>query len=74
MNPAVIQQIKSMMSAVQAAQNPVTALNQMMASNPQLQAALTLIQQNGGDARAAFFAYAKQNGIDPQQVLNALRQ
>lgn len=32
------------------------------------------IGQHGNDAQAAFYSYAKENGIDPSQVDNALNQ
>ena len=65
--------IRQMMSAVQAAQNPSAALQQMAGSNPQLQQALQLVQQSNGDAKAAFMKLAQDNGIDPQQILGMLK-
>lgn len=64
--------IKQMMGMVQAAQNPALALQQMAGNNPQLQQALQLVQQAGGDPKAAFEKLAKDNGIDPQQILSML--
>ena len=65
--------IRQMMNAVQAAQNPSAALQQMAGNNPQLQQALQLVQQSNGDAKAAFMKLAQSNGIDPQQILGMLK-
>ena len=45
----------------------------MMANNPQAANAMNLIQTYGGDAKAAFYALAKQKGVDPEQFLRALQ-
>lgn len=66
-------QIKQMMSMVQAAQNPQAMLNQMMQNNPQMQQAMKLINQHGGDAQKAFYALAQEKGIDPQEILKMLK-
>ena len=66
-------QIKQMMSMVQSAQNPQAMLNQMMQNNPQMQQAMKLINQHGGDAQKAFYALAQERGIDPQEILKMLK-
>lgn len=65
--------LKQMMNAVQSAQNPALALQQMAGNNPQLQQAMQLVQQSGGNAQAAFEKLARENGIDPQQILGMLK-
>ena len=55
------------------AQNPTLFLNQLIMSNPQFAQVFDYIKQNGGNPQTAFYNYAKQAGIDPQMVLNALR-
>ena len=72
MNPQ-IQQIKQMMNRLRAMQNPQDAFLQMAANNPLLQQAILFVKNNGGDAQTAFYNYAKQMGVDPQEVLNMLR-
>lgn len=50
-------------------------LQMMAANNPKLQNALQLVQQYGnGDPRAAFYAYAQQMGMNPQQALEQAKQ
>ena len=65
--------IKQMMAAVRSAGDPNAMLQQMMATNPQMQKVQQIIQQNGGDARTAFYAVAQQQGVDPEQILAMLR-
>ncbi len=65
--------LKGMMQIFQAANNPQALIQQMMANNPHSADVMNLIQQHGGDARAAFYAAAKQRGIDPEAFLAQLR-
>ena len=62
-----------MMNAVQMAGNPAAALQQIASNNPLMKQALTLVQQNGGDAQSAFEKLAKENGIDPAQIMSMLK-
>ena len=55
---------------VKAAQNPQAAIGQLTQSNPQMQQVMQYVHQNGGDARAAFYALAKQKGVDPNQIIS----
>lgn len=47
------------MRTVKMSQNPQYALNQLIASNPQLQQAMLFIKQNGGNGEQAFYTLAK---------------
>ena len=80
MNPMVaalmsnrLGQVRQLMQTVQMAQNPALALQQMAGQNPQLQQALQLVQQSGGDPQAAFQKLCQEKGIDPNQILSMLR-
>ncbi len=64
--------IKQMMQTVRAAQNPALMLQQMAQQNPQLQQALQLVQQSGGNPQAAFEKLAREKGLDPQQIMGML--
>lgn len=59
-----------MFNAVKASSNPNQAMQQMLSSNPQFQNVMGYINQNGGDARTAFYNMAAQMGVDPNTVLN----
>ena len=65
--------VRQMMQAVQFAGNPAAALQQMASNNPMMKQALTLVQQNGGDAQSAFERLARENGIDPNQIMSMLK-
>lgn len=64
--------LRQMMGAVRAAQNPMAALQQMAGNNPQIQQALQLVQQSGGDPQVALNKLCQERGIDPQQILSML--
>ena len=83
--PAILQQlgrnnmiqtagkIKQMMNMVRSAQDPQAALNMMAMNNPQLKQVMDIVQQYGGDSMAAFKALAKENDMDPDEILNMLK-
>ena len=55
------------------AQNPIAALNQMAMQNPNVKQAMDFVNQNGGDAKKAFYALAEQNGVNPNDILSMLK-
>ena len=71
-NPAT-GKIKQMMGMVRAAQNPQAMMNQLMMNNPQLKQAMDIVNQYNGDANKAFQELARQNGINPQEIMDMLR-
>ena len=72
-NSPQMQQIKNLMNTVRAAKDPQFALNQLMSNNPRLQQAMLLVQTMGGNPEQAFYTYAKQMGVDPNEVLNTIK-
>lgn len=64
--------IKQAMNAVRSAGNPQAMMSQMMQNNPQYSQAMKLVQEAGGDARAAFYTLAQQQGVDPNEILKML--
>lgn len=62
-----------MIGMARAAKDPMAAVNQMAVNNPQMQQVMQIIQQNGGNAKAAFYNMAQQRGVDPNEILNQLR-
>lgn len=62
-------QIKNLMNMARAMQSPQAAIQQI----PQLKQAMDFVQQTGGDPKKAFYALAKQRGIDPESILSQLR-
>lgn len=65
--------VKQMMNALRSAGNPQFALQQMASGNPAVKQALDLVNQNGGDAKAAFYNLAQQYGIDPESIMGMLK-
>lgn len=62
-----------MYNQVRHSQNPEQAMQMLFANNPQYQNVMNYIQQNGGDARSAFYNMAAQKGVDPNSILSKLR-
>lgn len=56
--------------AIKNAGNPQAMLQQALKNNPQIAQAM---QNANGDPKAAFYALAKQKGIDPNEILNAIK-
>ena len=50
--------------------NPQGVLNQLMQNNPQVRQVMALAN---GDPKTAFYSLAKQNGVDPNSILNMLK-
>ena len=68
-----IQQIKNMMSMVQMSANPQMALQNIVNQNPNLQNILNLANSNGTNLQQVFYNMAKQKGVNPEDIINALR-
>lgn len=68
-----LDQIKQMAQFVKAAQNPELALQQVIKNNPQVAQLYDMISKSGKSPEELFYYLAKQKGVDPNQILNALR-
>lgn len=64
--------IASAFRMLQAASNPMAYLKSLY-SDSQIGQVMNVVQQNGGDAKQAFYNLAKQKGVDPNDILNQLR-
>ncbi len=60
----------NLMQTIKNSPNPNLAMQNMLSSNPNFQNVVNYINQNGGDARSAFYNMAAQKGIDPNSILN----
>lgn len=65
--------IQSMINLVRGSANPDLAMQTLMQTNPQMQGVMNYIQQNGGDARTAFYNLAAQRGVNPNDIINSLK-
>lgn len=68
----LVTQVKGMMQRVQGAKDPKQAMLQMIGSNPQASAIWRLINA-GGDYRSVALQMARERGIDPQALEEALK-
>ena len=68
-----LNQIKQYINLFKNAGNPQVLLQNMIQSNPQVRQVMQFVQQNGGDAKAAFYKLAQEKGVNPDQILNMLK-
>ena len=61
--------VLQMMQQIKSMGNPQMMLQQM----PQYKGVMDYVNANGGDAEKAFYAKAKEMGIDPDMVIQAMR-
>lgn len=50
--------------------NPQAFVQNMINQNPQVK---QILDQNGGDAKTAFYKLAEQKGIDPNQIIDLFK-
>lgn len=62
-----------MYNKIRGLSNPQTAINTMAQQNPALKKALDYVNNNGGDYEKAFFQLASDMGVNPQDIINALK-
>ena len=60
-------------SLINMMSGPRAMLNQMIMQNPQMKQTIDYINANGGDPKAAFYKLADEMGVDPEEVLKAVR-
>lgn len=58
------------MAQAMQSQNPAAIIAQ---TDPRMEKVMTYIKQMGGDPGQAFYALAKQKGVDPNEVLSMVR-
>ena len=72
LNMAAIGQIKQMMNMMKGASNPQAMLMQMAQQNPQLSNIMQFCK-SGGNPEALFRQKAQQMGLNPDDIINALK-
>ena len=58
---------------VRSAGNPQAMLQQVLTTNPNYSKLQSVLQENGGDAQKAFYAMAEKLGVDPNEIISALK-
>lgn len=71
-NPQLAQ-LQRIIKTVKSARNPQAMINQMLQSNPQYNQIMDFVNRNGGNLENAFYAMAKQKGVNPNDILNLLK-
>lgn len=62
-----------MYDKIRGVSNPQYAINEMMKQNPAMKQVMEYVNSTGGDYEKAFFKLANEMGVNPQDILNALR-
>lgn len=65
--------IKEMVNLIKSSKDPQSMIQSMINQNPQMKQVMDLVNQNGGDAKKAFYDMAKQKGVNPDDVLNMFK-
>ena len=77
MNPIINQLMGNnflgLFKALKTAQNPNAMFQNMVQTNPQLQQVMNFINQNGGNAKQLFYQQAQQKSVDPNIIINNLK-
>lgn len=61
--------VLQMMQQIKSIGNPQMMIQQM----PQYKQVMDYVEQNGGDAKSAFYKMAGEMGIDPDEIVKAMR-
>ena len=63
-----------MIQTFKNSQNPQQMMQSVIMSNPKMKDISQLVSAMGGDPKAAFYAAAKQKGVDPNVILGIINQ
>ena len=64
--------IQQLIQTIKNCGNPQQMMQSMIQNNPQL-GIVNLLQENGGNAKQAFYALAQQKGVNPDDILNMIK-
>ena len=73
-NQGYMSSLRNMMNIVQSSGNPGQMLQTIMSQNPKIKEVMGLVQSNGGDWQKTFLQLARERGVNPNDVLNQLKQ
>lgn len=69
-----LNKIKQMVNMMKSGGNPQTILTQMASQNPQMKQMLSLIGNKNINPKEIFFNACKQRGVNPDDILNMIKQ
>ena len=64
----------ALLNQIRNAANPQEMAEQILFNNPNFKEVVNYINQNGGDAKTAFYNLAAQKGVDPNNILSQLQR
>ena len=73
LNGTQIGSMRNMMQMIRSAGNPQAMMQQLMQNNPQYKQVMDLVNQAGGDPKAAFYNMAQQMGVNPDEIIGMLK-
>lgn len=53
--------------------NPMNWLKEQLQTNPQVQQVMKIVEENGGDAKTAFYNECKKRNADPDQIIQQMK-
>lgn len=65
--------IKEMVNLIKSSKNPQAMMQSMINQNPQMKQVMEMVNKNGGNPKDAFYALAKEKGVNPDDILNMLK-
>lgn len=65
--------LSDLYNQIRNSSNPNQLMQQFLNTDPRFQNIINYINQNGGDAKSAFYNLAAQRGVDPNSILSKLR-
>ena len=69
----IVKPIKNTMNLLKNSGNPQALFSQMISQNPQMKQVMDYVNQNGGNAKDAFYKMANEKGVNPDDILNMLK-
>lgn len=70
-NMGAIQQAKQMMNMFKAMKNPQQAIMEAAQNNPQLNSVMQMV--GGRNPQEVFYEECKKRGVNPDEIINALK-
>ena len=71
--PRIPNNVLQTFRALQNSNNPEQFMQNLMQTNPQVQQMMRLVQASNMSPKDLFYTMAKQQGVDPEQILSQLR-
>ena len=65
--------ISQLFTMVRMARDPMGEVQKLAQTDERMQEVMKVVDQNGGNAKAAFYNMAQQKGKDPNEILEQLR-